>query len=54
MTEPVERACLDCGMALSADETWVCEDCCAFYEMTDPNFRMEDEDGKSHQAAEEA
>lgn len=54
MTEPEERVCQDCGMSLSADETWVCEGCCAFYEMTDPNFRMEDEDGKSHQAAEEA
>lgn len=41
--------CANCGIPMSADECHVCD---AFYEMTDPNFRMEDEDGNSHQAAE--
>lgn len=52
MTEQKEKACGDCGMALSDDETWCCSDCTAFYSMLDPNHRMEDEDGYSHQAAE--
>ncbi|WP_338564095.1 protein NinF [Erwinia sp. E_sp_B04_7] len=34
-------------MALSADESWVCEDCCAFYSMLDPNSNMAgDDDGE--------
>ena len=37
MTEPV---CADCGLPLSPDEAWVCDDCAAFYEMTDPNHKM--------------
>jgi predicted nucleic acid-binding Zn ribbon protein len=44
MTQPVEKACADCGMALSDDETWVCSDCCAFYEMTDPNGYGDDDE----------
>lgn len=47
MTEPSERACQDCGMALSDDETWVCEDCCAFYEMTDPHADMTGDDDET-------
>lgn len=44
MTQPVEKACADCGMALSDDEAWVCSDCCAFYEMTDPNGYGDDDE----------
>lgn len=28
-----ESICADCGLPLSADETWCCSDCCAFYEL---------------------
>lgn len=44
MSEPVEKACADCGMAISDDETWVCSDCCAFYSMLDPNADMTGDD----------
>lgn len=39
-----DKPCADCGMALSEDETWVCSECCAFYSMLDPNFKMESGD----------
>jgi predicted RNA-binding protein with PUA domain len=54
MNQPPDPLCANCGIPLSPDECHVCDECAAFYEMTDPNFRMEDEDGNSHQAAEEA
>jgi predicted RNA-binding protein with PUA domain len=52
MKQPPDPLCANCGIPLSPDECHVCDECAAFYEMTDPNFRMEDEDGNSHQAAE--
>lgn len=33
MTEPDYGDCAGCGMALSEDETYLCEDCADFYEM---------------------
>lgn len=31
MSQPVEQCCADCGMPISADEAYVCDDCSAFY-----------------------
>lgn len=44
MKQPPDPLCADCGLPLSADESWVCEDCCAFYEMTDPNGYGDDDE----------
>ena len=42
-----ESICADCGLALSADETWCCSDCCAFYAIfRDPNGYMTGEDNE--------
>lgn len=37
--------CADCGMPISADEAYVCDDCSAFYAIfRDPNGDMTGED----------
>jgi len=47
MTQPNDRACADCGMALSDDETWCCSDCTAFYSILDPNADMTGDDDET-------
>jgi len=54
MNQPADRACADCGLSLSPDETWVCEECDSLYMMIGyeviENVRRED--GDSHQETE--
>jgi reverse gyrase len=54
MTEPSDRACADCGMAMSDDETWVCEDCDSLYMMIGYEVieSVRREDGDSHRETE--
>jgi len=35
-----DQLCAECGIPLSPDEAHVCDDCAAFFEMTDPNSDM--------------
>lgn len=45
MTAPAEQCCADCGMPISADEAYVCDDCSAFYAIfRDPNGDMTGDD----------
>lgn len=44
MSEPVDPLCAECGIPLSPDEAHVCDDCAAFFEMTDPNGYGEDDE----------
>lgn len=35
-----DQLCAECGIPLSPDEAHCCDECVAFYEMTDPNNSM--------------
>lgn len=52
MTEPVNQSvtCADCGLELSPDESWVCEECSTSYAIyADPNGYMTgEEDEQTH------
>lgn len=47
MQKPPEPVCTHCGLKLEADETYCCQNCADWFEMTDPNFKIagEDDDG---------
>lgn len=49
-----DRACADCGLALSPDETWVCDDCDSLYMMIGYEVieTVRREDGDNTQATE--
>lgn len=54
MKQPSDQACADCGLALSPDETWVCDDCDSLYMMIGCEVieTVRREDGDSHQKTE--
>lgn len=53
--EPLaDRVCADCGLSLSPDEAWVCEECDSLYMMIGYEViqTVRREDGDSHQETE--
>lgn len=40
MIQLPDPLCANCGIPLSPDECHVCDECAAFYEMTDPHADM--------------
>ncbi len=38
--QPADPLCAECGIPLSPDEAHCCDDCAAFFEMTDPHSDM--------------
>lgn len=54
MSETKGMCCADCGLPLSPDESWVCEDCDSLYMMIGYEVieTVRREDGDSHQKTE--
>lgn len=54
MIQTAEKCCADCGLPLSPDESWVCDDCDSLYMMISYEVieTVRREDGDSHQKTE--